>query len=49
MTGTLAHGYTSESTPQELSNEYQHDRVLTIFIIFCLLVHWAKVAQQHRG
>ena len=23
----LANGYSSESTPQELSNEYQHDRV----------------------
>ena len=27
MTETLANGYSSESTPQELSNEYQHDRV----------------------
>ena len=27
MTETLAHGYSSESTQQELSNEYQHDRV----------------------
>ena len=27
MTETLAHGYLSESTPRELSNEYQHDRV----------------------
>ena len=26
MTETLAHGYSSESTQQELSNEYQHDR-----------------------
>ena len=24
---TLAHGYSSESAQQELSNEYQHDRV----------------------
>ena len=27
MTETLAHGYSDESTQQELSNEYQHDRV----------------------
>ena len=27
ITEPLAHGYSSESTQQELSNEYQHDRV----------------------
>ena len=27
MTETLANGYSSESTQQELSNEYQHDMV----------------------
>ena len=27
ITETLAHGYASESTQQELSNEYQHDRI----------------------
>ena len=27
MTETLAHGYSYESTQQELSNEHQHDRV----------------------
>ena len=27
MIETLANGYSSESTPQELTNEYQHDRV----------------------
>ena len=26
MTKTLAHGYSSESSQRELSNEYQHDR-----------------------
>ena len=31
MTETLAHLYSSESTPQELSNEYQHDRVKVTF------------------
>ena len=25
MTGTLAHGHSSESTQQELSNKYQHE------------------------
>ena len=29
MTETLAHGYSSESTEQELSDEYQHDRVFS--------------------
>ena len=27
MTETLAHGYASEGAQQELSNEYQHDRL----------------------
>ena len=27
MAETLVYGYSSESTQQELSNEYQHDRV----------------------
>ena len=31
MTETLANEYLSESTQQELSNEYQHDRVRIIF------------------
>ena len=31
MTETLAHGYSFESTQQELSNEYQHDRVSMVF------------------
>ena len=30
-TKTLAYRYSSESTLQELSNEYQHDRVLMVF------------------
>ena len=34
MIKALANGYSSESTQQELSNEYQHDRVQTIFILF---------------
>ena len=31
MTETLAHGYSSEIAQRELSNEYQHDRVLMVF------------------
>ena len=31
MTKTLAHGYSSKSANRELSNEYQHDRVLEGF------------------
>ena len=31
MTETLANGYLSESTQRELSNEYQHNRVLDGF------------------
>ena len=34
---TLAHGYSFESTQQELSNEYQHDRI------------WAKIASELEG
>ena len=37
MTKTLTNGYSSESTRRELSNEYQHDRVLMIFEDFVLL------------
>ena len=33
MIETLAHGYSSESTVRELSNEYQHDWVLKGFEI----------------
>ena len=31
ITETLANGYSSESTQQELSNEYQNNRVLMVF------------------
>ena len=31
MTETLAHGYSSENTQRELSNEYQHDRFWMFF------------------
>ena len=44
MTETLAHGYSSESTQRDLSNEYQHDRVWMFFINLCAIVLWIKVA-----
>ena len=49
MTETLANGYSSESTPRELSNEYQHDRVWMIFKNLCVLVPWRKVASALEG
>ena len=49
MTETLANGYSSESTQRELSNEYQHDRVLMIFKNHCVLVLWMKVASALVG
>ena len=49
MTETLANGYSSESTRQELSNEYQHDRVSMIFKKICILMLWTKVASALEG
>ena len=34
---------------QELSNEYQHDRVLIVFNNGCILVLWLKVASALEG
>ena len=45
----MAHGYPSESTPLELSNEYQHDRVEVFFKNLCVLVLWKKVASALEG
>ena len=45
----MAHGYSSDSSQQELSNEYQHDRVKMIFIILCFFVHWMKVTPVAEG
>ena len=44
-TVTLVHGYSSESIQsiqQELSNEYQHDRVQLIVKYFCITSTWTK-------
>ena len=49
MTETLANGYSSESTQQELSNEYQHDRVSMVFKDFSILVLWTNVASALEG
>ena len=44
ITETLANGYSSESTQQELSNKYQHDSVWIVCKELCILVSWTKVA-----
>ena len=49
ITETLASGYSSESTRQELSNEYQDDRVSVIFRESCILVLWTKVVSAFEG
>ena len=49
LTETLAHGYSTESIQQELSNEYQHDRVEMVFKNLYILVLWAKVALALEG
>ena len=49
MTETMANGYSSESTQRELSNEYQHDRVLMVFKDFSVLVLWTNVASALEG
>ena len=50
MAETLEHGYSSESTQQELSIEYQHDRIYwMVFKNFCILVLWTKVASALEG
>ena len=46
---SLTHGYSSESTRRELSNEYQHDRVLIVFKSLCVLVLWTKVGSALEG
>ena len=38
MTETLAHGYSSEITQRELSNEYQQNRVKMVFKNLCIVV-----------
>ena len=49
MTETLANGYSSESTQQELSNEYQQYKVQMVFKDFCIFLPWTKVASALKG
>ena len=49
MIETLANGYSYESTRRELSNEYQHDRVLMVLKKNCVFVLWMKVASALEG
>ena len=49
MIVTLTHGYSSKSTQQQLSNEYQKDRVSMFFKKLWVLVFWTKVASVLEG
>ena len=49
MTETLANRYSSESTQQDLSNGYQHDRVWMLFKDFCIFVLLTKIASALEG
>ena len=49
MMETLANGYSSESTQQELFNEYQHGRVKMVFKKFRILVLLMKVVSALEG
>ena len=48
-TEILAHGYSSESSQRELSNEYQLDRVSMFFKDLYVLVLWTKVVSALEG
>ena len=45
----MVHGYSSESTKRELSNEYQYDRVQVVFESIRVLVLLTKVASELEG
>ena len=49
MTETVAIGYSFESSRQELSNDYQHDRVYIVFKIFVFLFFGQIVASALEG
>ena len=49
MTETLAHGLSFENPQEELSNEYQHDRVEMVFKSLCVLELWEKAALALEG
>ena len=46
---TLAHGYSSDSTQRELSNEYQHGKVWMVLKSLCVLVLWMKIILAFEG
>ena len=48
-TETLAHGYSTENTQRDLSNEYQYDKVWMILKNLCILMIWMKVASALEG
>ena len=45
----MAHGYSSESTGWELSNEYQHDRVKMVIKNISTFVLWTNAASALEG
>ena len=45
----MACGYSSDSTLQELSFEYQHNRVKMVFKTFCIFLPWTKIASARKG
>ena len=49
MAETLANGDSSERPQQELSNEYQYDRVKMVSKNLCIRVLWMKVASALEG
>ena len=49
MTEIPTYGYSSDSSQQELSNEYQDDRVKMFFRNMCVLVLRMKVASALEG
>ena len=49
MIETLAHWYSSENTHQELSNEYQHDRVKMFFKNLGILMLCGKLVAALEG
>ena len=49
MIETLAHGYSSDSTQRELSNEYQHDKVKIVIKNCCIIVLWMKLSSALGG
>ena len=46
MTESLAHGYSTESTQRDLSNEYQHDRVFKNLYVLALYMNIASALEE---